>query len=179
MRKIKFFLKKVFRKIRDKGFTLIELLVVVAIISFLASIVTANMASARQKAVDVKKISEFRQVSTAMSLYFDKYGFYPNQGANVATNQWQDNFDSMVSQLVSEGFLSAAVSFPNSGGSYDGYNYYNYGPGNAMGAFLVTILDTAPKTIKGIPPSCRPYTGVVNWCTDDKLTTEYCICNPH
>jgi len=171
--------KSLLKKIRDKGFTLIELLVVVAVISILASIIFSNVNSARQKAADTKKISEFRQVSTAMSLYFDKYGVYPNQGANVATNQWEDNFNSMVSQLVSEGFLSATVTFPNSAGLYNGYNYYNYGPGTAMGAFLVTVLGTVPNTIKGIPPSCRPYTGVVNWCTDDRSTKEYCICNPH
>lgn len=170
----------IYKRTKQKGFTLIELLVVVAIISLLASIIFANLSNARFRALDVKKISEFKQVSTALQLYFDKYGSYPNEGLNVATNQWSDNFNSMATQLVSEGFLAGVPVYPNSApGMYDGYNYYNYGPGTTMGALMITVLNAVPNTTKGIPPSCRPYTGVINWCSDDISSKEYCICNPY
>ena len=170
----------IYKRTKQTGFTLIELLVVIAIISLLASIIFANLSNARLKALDVKKISEFKQVSTALQLYFDKYGTYPNEGVNISTNQWSDNFNSMATQLVAEGFLGDVPVYLNSApGTYDGYNYYNYGPGTAMGALMVTVLSTAPQTTKGIPPSCRPYVGGVNWCSDDSLSREYCICNPY
>ncbi len=164
-----------------KGFTLIELLVVVAIISLLSSIIFANLRHARLRAKDIKKIVELRQVSNALQLYFDEHGRYPNEGANVLTNQWSDNFDSMASQLVAEGFLGAVPVSPNSTNPelYNGYNYYNYGPGTSSGALMVTILDAVPDTTIGISPSCRPFVGVINWCTNDLATKEYCLCHPY
>lgn len=166
---------------KQAGFTLIELLVVVAIVSLLSSIIFANLRHARMRAEDIKKIVELRQVSNALQLYYNEYGAYPNQGTNVLTNQWSDNFNSMASQLVTAGFLSAIPVSPNSTNPelYNGFNYYNYGPGTAGGALMVTILSAVPDTTNGISPSCRPFVGVINWCTNDLATKEYCLCHPH
>ncbi|OGI91476.1 hypothetical protein A2933_01915 [Candidatus Nomurabacteria bacterium RIFCSPLOWO2_01_FULL_46_18] len=169
-----------------RGFTLIELLVVVAIIGMLSSIVLASLNGARAKARDAKKISEFRQLTISLALYFDKYGKYPNDGANVGTNPWTDNFDSMASQLKAEGFLSSIPISPiapgssgGASGSYLGYNYYNYGPTIPdIGGLLVTNLETVPLSTTGLSPSCRPFS-VPNWCSTTSPTQFYCICNPY
>jgi prepilin-type N-terminal cleavage/methylation domain-containing protein len=60
-----------------KGFTLIELLVVVAIIAILSSVVIASLASARVKSRDARRISDVRQITLALDLYFDSKGYYP------------------------------------------------------------------------------------------------------
>lgn len=60
--------------LRQKAFTLIELLVVIAIIGILSSIVLTNMNSARQKARDVKRVADIKQLQLALALYFDVNG---------------------------------------------------------------------------------------------------------
>ena len=68
-----------------QGFTLIELLVVIAIIGLLASIVLVSLTSARSKVRDAKRISELRQVQTALELYSLSNQGYPAYGV---TNQY-------------------------------------------------------------------------------------------
>lgn len=154
------------------GFTLIELLVVIAIIGILSSVVFASLNSARAKARDAKIVSEFRQLTIALALYYDKYGRYPNE-TPVATNPWTDNFNSMATQLVTEKFLATVPIAPVN----HSYHYYNYG-GNIIGGLIVTNLETAPDTTTGISPSCRPWAPAQNWCSQSS-SKEYCICNPY
>lgn len=54
-----------------KGFTLIELLVVIAIIGIFSSIVIVFLNDARSKSRDARRKSDFRQISTALELYYD------------------------------------------------------------------------------------------------------------
>jgi type II secretion system protein G len=61
-----------------RGFTLIELLVVIAIIGILASVVLASLNSARAKARDSRRISDIKQISTALQLYRDTNGSLPS-----------------------------------------------------------------------------------------------------
>ena len=54
-----------------KGFTLVELLVVIAIIGLLATIAFISLNSARGKARDAKRISDIRQIQTALELFYN------------------------------------------------------------------------------------------------------------
>jgi len=160
---------------KKKGFTLIELLVVIAVISLLSSVVFASLNSARAKARDAKAIQEFRQVSVALALYFDKYGKYPNE-IPVGSSPWEINFNSMTGQLVAENFL-AAVPLPPANHVY---RYVNYGNslsdiGQKSGALLVTILEATQPSTTGLPGSCRPWNA--NWCSSTTSSNYYCICN--
>ena len=54
---------------KDAGFTLIELLVVISIIGLLATLAVISLGNARQKSRDAKRLSDVRQIQTALSLY--------------------------------------------------------------------------------------------------------------
>lgn len=60
------------------GFTLIELLVVVAIIGTLASVVIASLSDSRQNARNTSYVAQLRQYTTALELYYNQNGMYPD-----------------------------------------------------------------------------------------------------
>ena len=59
-----------------KGFTLIELLVVIAIIGLLSTLAVVALGSARVKARDSKRVSDLKQVQTALELYYTDQNAY-------------------------------------------------------------------------------------------------------
>ncbi len=74
---------KKLRNMKQKGFTLIELLVVIAIIGLLASVVLLSLNSARAKSRDAKRLADIRQLASALELYFNDSGAYPNSGGGT------------------------------------------------------------------------------------------------
>ena len=60
-----------------KGFTLIELLVVIAIIALLATISVIALGQSRARARDARRLSDIRQMQTALALYAHDAGSYP------------------------------------------------------------------------------------------------------
>jgi type II secretion system protein G len=59
------------------GFTLIELLVVIAIIGVLSTLAVVSLNNAREKSRDAKRVSDIKQVQTALELYFIDQDGYP------------------------------------------------------------------------------------------------------
>lgn len=71
------------------GFTLIELLVVISIIGILATLVAANLNSARERARDAARKSDLKNISTALRLYFNDNGFFPQFSTDIPWgNPW-------------------------------------------------------------------------------------------
>jgi len=93
-------------KRNKRGFTLIELLVVVAILGLLATIVAVSLTSARARARDARRVSDVRQIETALELFYAAHEEYPSVASTTA--------------LASEGFLnmSAFPTDPNTGNEY-------------------------------------------------------------
>ncbi len=101
------------------GFTLIELLVVIAIIGILSSVVLASLNSARMKARDTKRIADFRQIQTALELFYDQYGKYPiTAGAPTWDGHWQF-FSTCLETGVGCGFATPGFQSPISKVSQD------------------------------------------------------------
>ena len=63
-----------------KGFTLIELLVVIGIIGLLATIITMNVQSARQKARCGKRRADIVSLQAPLEAYYDVNKAYPRTG---------------------------------------------------------------------------------------------------
>ncbi len=61
-----------------KGFTLVELLVVIAIIGILSTLSVVSLNSARAKARDARRLSDIKQIRTALEMYFDSNMSYPD-----------------------------------------------------------------------------------------------------
>lgn len=68
---------------KRKGFTLIELLVVIAIIGLLATLAVVALNNARMKSRDAKRVSDIKQVQTALELYFNDQNGYPIEATVV------------------------------------------------------------------------------------------------
>ena len=60
-----------------KGFTLIEILIVVSIIGVLSSLTLLGLGSFRASGRDVKRVTDLRQITNALELYYAKTGNYP------------------------------------------------------------------------------------------------------
>jgi prepilin-type N-terminal cleavage/methylation domain-containing protein len=60
-----------------KAFTLIELLVVIAVIALLSTLSVVALNSARAKSRDARRLSDIKQIQTALEMYFDSSGNYP------------------------------------------------------------------------------------------------------
>jgi prepilin-type N-terminal cleavage/methylation domain-containing protein len=67
-----------------RGFTLIELLVVIAIIGLLSSIVLTALDASRARARDAVRLSDLKQMQTALALYYNDNGQYPPYRAFTA-----------------------------------------------------------------------------------------------
>ena len=87
-------------KKQTQGFTLIELLVVIAIIGLLSTLAVVSLNNARQKSRDAKRVSDIKQLQTALELFYADKNGYPGGASAVlggagfktlsSTNIWSD-----------------------------------------------------------------------------------------
>lgn len=92
-----------------KGFTLIELLVVIAIIGLLSTLAVVALGSAREKARDSKRLSDLKQVQTALELFYTDENGYPTSTLGVTLG------GASAACLNSSGFTTAGCANPYMG----------------------------------------------------------------
>ncbi|NMB47998.1 type II secretion system protein [Candidatus Kuenenbacteria bacterium] len=135
-------------KDKNKAFTLIELLVAIAIIGLLATLVTFAIQNAGKKSRDTRRLSDLKQINTALQLYYDTYKTYPTsasygEGVSVTgcTGGWDCshvNQDGAVDPyfmefLVTSRLMAAAPKDPINDNNHH-YKYYYYsGTGTTYG----------------------------------------------
>ena len=91
-----------------KGFTLIELLVVIAIIGLLSTLAVVALGQARVKARDSKRLSDMKQMQTALELFYTDQGEYPS-GTAISLG------DATHDCLHAEGFVATGCANPYMG----------------------------------------------------------------
>lgn len=135
------------------GFTLIEVLIVISIIGVLSTLTLLGTSGFRASGRDAKRITDLRQISNAMELYYAKMGSYP------ADATWDDD-------LVSEKIVTIVPSDP-------GDNNYEYAKCNTGYILKATLEQTKPREsyVKG-----NVVDGCGKSCVADTSTLhEYCI----
>ncbi len=126
---------------------MIELLVIVSIIGLLASVVLASLNSARSKARDAKRISDLKQIQTALELYYSTNGSYPNVSiCESALISGFPTWNACWATLLS-GYIAMPLDPLNSTSTYNWYSYQygtqrngcsNLAPGGAAGKYVLT-----------------------------------------
>ena len=167
-----------------RGFTLIELLVVIAIIGLLSSVVLASVNTARGEANDAKRVTDLRDVQTALELYAgDHNGSYPVGGAGAS--RWAGqcaNAAGLAQNAVITGLVPTYIpSLPadpemnttantccylyiSDGASNYDFMDYNCPTANVLNPNLRSLLDTLFNGTPGNnPASWSVNTGYAGW----------------
>ena len=104
------------------GFTLIELLIVIVIIGILAAITVASFAQAQRKSRDAKRKSDLEIIISAINMEHSDTKSWTLGGGDTNTGRGWFNYqgtfsgitysNSIVSQLITSGYLSKTVEDP-------------------------------------------------------------------
>jgi prepilin-type N-terminal cleavage/methylation domain-containing protein len=137
------------QKKAQQGFTLIEILIVVAIIAILASVVLVGLGPTQAQGRDARRVSDLREVQTALELYYNKNGSYPGDTTWAALTTDLTAASIGVSQIPND---------PSSGATYY-YSPTSGGQDYILGAKLETNSSAfqgynAPTVPDGFPLDC-------------------------
>ena len=106
-----------------KGFTLVELLVVIAIIGILSTLSVVSLNSARAKSRDARRLSDIKQIRTALDMYYDSSSTYPVSCPALGTGNcacltsvgWTNTSTTNCTGTI---FMQKVPSDPLSSGTY-------------------------------------------------------------
>lgn len=136
---------------KKKGFTLIELLVVVAIIGLLATLSIVALNTARAKARDARRVADVKQMQTALELYYNDQGTYPDTLASLtptymgATPYQPIPADGPSTQCAA---ITASTSYPYSADSENRSYSLGYCLGAATGGMAPGTASATPAGIR-------------------------------
>ncbi len=150
-----------------KGFTLIELLVAISIISLIASMVFSAVRSARIKARDARRISDFHQVQIALENYYNSNNQYPPASGAMWYQYWQ----SLATPLAS--YLPVLPQDPLFNGTSDANTYYYYRCNNNQNYRILVQLETSNPVLNTDLDGV--FYGVGDTRCNDAVVLGYCL----
>ena len=142
-----------------KGFTLIELLVVIAIIAIIATLAVVALQSSRANARDAKRVADVKQMTTALALYMNAAGVYPDTVTAGGMIRYPDVATGTVFMeevpappTPSDGDCVASTSYvyvPEENGDNENVSYgLTYCLGSATGDLTAGIHTASPSGMK-------------------------------
>ncbi len=141
-----------------KGFTLIELLVVVAIMGLLAALAVIALNTARARARDARRVSDIKQIQTALELfYMDLYKYPADPTDNLIEDECLDEDGFTESADCDAGGTTYMGSIPeNPQPRTDGscadtvytYNATDVGSGTDLSYYIIYCLGSATGDIE-------------------------------
>lgn len=137
---------------KRKGFTLIELLIVIAIIGLLSTLAVVALVNARAKGRDAKRMTDLKQVQTALELYYNDNEAYPGQAESVGTPITNATLGSgSYACLNKTGFHAAGCAEPYMGTVLADplQSQIYYYSGSSTGYYINATLE---GTVNGIGP---------------------------
>lgn len=165
-----------------KGFSLIELLVVIAIIGILSSVVMVSLNSARAKGRDAKRITDVKQLSLALALYYDACGRqYPDStlGSDLVNLDGAENNGCPAGTTLAS-FINPVPKHPTGGGQQGAYGYFkNPANGTPIVDFILRArlegdnANALNNDLDGNPPT--GWTGATLDCSDGPTNWYYCV----
>lgn len=150
-----------------RGFTLIELMVVIGIIGILATISFVGARPAGEQSRDAARQSDLRQVETALELYKNKHGRYP-EGCNAA-GTWSGQtgtayacgttsqpyiLGSTVDNRPFAAFMVNLPQDPKLNGSNSGYVYTTNADGSVYKFMVKNTVESEVVTVDHPFKSC-------------------------
>lgn len=131
---------------KTRGFTLIELLVVIAIIGILSSVVLASLNTARSKARDAARKSDFHQLQSALELYAtSNNGTYPSSSqAGCRGDGWC--LDDSGQAVWIPGLNAYMPTLPKNPLPYGSPGYPYHYTSDGKGYFIFTGLENKEGT---------------------------------
>ncbi len=141
------------------GFTLIEILIVVAIIAILASVVLVGLGPTQQQGRDARRISDLREVQTALELYYNKNGTYPSASTWSAMTGALTGASIGVSQIPND---------PSSGQTY----YYQSAADNSSYVIGAKLESANNSVFTGYAPPSGTLPSGLSCLAADK---QYCL----
>ncbi|MDO8592522.1 MAG: type II secretion system protein [bacterium] len=160
-----------------RGFTLIELLVVISIIGFLTTTAVVMLDSARKKARDARRLADFKQIQTALGLYYDTYNRFPDSDfAGCGGWDASGNGTGFIHPLITEKLLGKDIIDPITNYDCGNYRYYRYSVGDygcdaSKGAYYVLGINDLETSGNPAPSSpgwrcpSRNWQGEFDWVT--------------
>lgn len=137
---------------KQKGFTLIEVLIVISIIGILSSLTLLGLGTFRASGRDVRRVTDLRQITNALELYYAKVGNYP------ATATWDTDLKKP------NGVIDSVPKDPN-----DPVTKYQYAICGTSGYIIQATLEE--KNQKILAESAAGDCGMP--C--DTASNQYCI----
>lgn len=114
---------------RTKGFTLIELLAVIAIIGILASLAAISISNATKRARDAGRQQDLHNLKTALELYSQDNGNYPDNSGDYASDMAK-----LVPDYIKKVPLDARLD-----AGWDNYSYKTDANGDNF--LLIAVLE--------------------------------------